>query len=249
MKDVYFDARKMRCGIGTGAVGGWESLGEAAVIGDRVWLRTTHKASPRYYRLVNNRYFQTSAFVYVPMGVSPARELRLTKEVALQKVWQQLAADYPNGVMVSGYVKMKQLNLIAIAEAPIASLVINKNVPYYYTRPMESFRDTWAFVVGISINKFPRFDGAQRRLYERIAPLVNNGVHPEWRGYAHALRLKTSPEKTGFTQVTNDSATIGQLIDTSLIEEGVLQLFPIRRIEACTEAHYSNTPVTVTPST
>ena len=40
MKDVYFDARKIRFGIGAGAVGGWESLGEAAVIGNGQWVDT-----------------------------------------------------------------------------------------------------------------------------------------------------------------------------------------------------------------
>ena len=245
IKDIYLDARKIQFGFGSAAVGGWESLGEGVVIGGRVWLRTTHTASPHYYALVSNRYFQSNAFVYVPPDIESKIELNLVSGASFTQIWQQLAVRYPDGVTFAGYVKMKNMNAIAIAKPPITHAAIPENVPYYYTRPMESYEDVWTYVVGIHIGQLPRFNRQRRALYTR-AISAGNGNSTGF-GYAHVLRLKGLPFNRQTPPESVQLVSIGQLVDTSSVLEGRLQLYPIHNMAACSDALYPSTSVTVAP--
>jgi hypothetical protein len=226
LRDRYLDAQQMRVGLGAAALGGWESLGDAVVVNGQAWLRTTHRDSPNYYRLVRNRYFQSNAWVYVPNGREAADSLRVTPDSSLQQLLETLAGKYPGGVIAAGYVHFSELRTIAIAQAAIEGRPILKNAAHYYTRPMESGRDVWAYVVMLSARVGHASQPPLLPPTPKSSPVT---------GLVHALRLTAAPANPNAAPGEAEIAAVGRVVAEARLKEGVLQLYPITRVAECTD--------------
>ena len=230
----YFDAARIQFGVGTAAIGGWTSLGDAVVVGGQAWLRTTYGASPNYYALVNNRYFQSNYLAYVPLGVRPIKRINVQAGTSAGRLLQELARLYPGGVMVAGYVQMQTLRTIAIAEPAFNGLPIATHTPFYYTEPMETARNTWVYLVGITARlTLARWsmDGAALRR------LVPQAQMQDVDGLVDVLRLHEMPTNTQAPPTVQQAATIGQLVGSATLARGELSLYPVQRIARCADAY------------
>lgn len=220
---AYLDAAHIRFGLGSGAIGGWESLGEALAFDGWLWLRTTHRESPNYYRLVRNRYFQTNAFVYVPAGRESTESWDIPASTTAVELWEQLAARYPYGVLAAGELEFARLRTIAIAVPAIHGEEIRRHAARYYTRPLEDTRNARAFVVALVA-------GAEaRRALPALARALPPPPAPRARSaaLAHALRLDGTPPQP---------RSVGQVLGDSVIARGALALYPVRRLGECPQA-------------
>jgi hypothetical protein len=227
LRTHYLDAGAMHVGLGSAAIGGWESLGDALVVGGRAWLRTTHKASPRYYRVVANRYFQSNYFVSVPAGRDATESLTLDASTSLNALAGRLARRFPSGVLAAGYVRFESLASIAIAQPAVGGEPIARHAARYYTRPMETARDTWAYVVMLAAPPRSLFAAADPRLLPFGDKQARNVM------LAHALRLSAAPVDGRALPVTTQVVSLGQLLNTSMLAEGELALFPVTRVGDC----------------
>ena len=232
LEHAYVDAQRIQFGLGSAAIGGWPSLGDGLVAGGRVWLRTTHPASPHYYSLVANRYFQTNFFTYVPPGVAPLKILRLEPGTRAGQLWKTLAARYPAGVMLEGYARMQPLHTIAIAQPAIDGKSISRHTPEYYTQPMETLPDTWLYAVGYARNPAPASE--QRPGIAGIKQL--DAESSSTYGLTHVLLLNAAPNDAAAVPVPANVANIGQLVGDSVFIEGELRLYPMHHAAACVEA-------------
>jgi hypothetical protein len=231
LKDVYLDAGKIRFGLGSAAVGGWDSLGDAVVTGGEAWVRTTNTRSPKYYGVVSNRYFQSNALVYIAPGIAAESSWRPTQVTALSALWTTLAKKYPGGVMFAGYVRLTPLRLIAIARPAIDGRPVLKNAPYYYTHPMESAPEAWAYVVGIAAGDAV----ATRPDRDWLSALLptESRRHQGGLGLAHALWLKSAPAVTAAPPARAEVVAVGQLVTGSAVAGGELKLYPVTRAGGC----------------
>ena len=234
LKPLYLDAQQMQFGLGSGAIGGWEGLGDALAVNGLAWVRTTNTQSPRYHETVSNRYFQSNAFVYVPLERSTEVSWKAKKEIATSKVWEELAAEYPDGVMLAGYARFSQLHVIAIAKPAIDGKAVAKNATYYYTRPMESTRDAWAYVVGVAGNK-PSAVRPDHAAITHLLPPASNRAS-QGRGLAHVLLLKSAPENFQLPPARENVVAVGQLVTNSVMVQGELKLYPISHASECDSA-------------
>ena len=234
LRDTYLDARRMQFGLGALAIGDWPGLGDGLVAGGQAWLRTTHAASPQYYALVANRYFQTLFLVYVPTGVRPLQTLQVEPGTSVAQLWQTLAERFPAGVMLEGYAHLRPLHLIAIAQPAIAGKSLGGNTPYYYTQPMESRPDTWVYAVG--------YVHAAPRRGQRLAPESRLLYSSSQRdgGLTHVLTLNRAPPDPAQAPTLDDAANVGQLVGTSEFIEGRFRLYPMRKIGRCVAAWEDN---------
>jgi hypothetical protein len=223
----YLDAGTLRVGLGSAAIGGWGSLGDALVVGGRAWLRTTHKSSPRYYRVVANRYFQSNYFVSVPAGREPAENLAISAGTSLHTLGERLARHYPAGVIAAGYARFETLASIAIAEPAVNDAPIAQHAARYYTRPMETARDTWAYVVILAASSTGLFGTADSRL------LSAGEMKTRHVQLVHALRLYAAPTDARDPPQASQVSSLGQLLATSMLAEGELALFPVGRAGDC----------------
>lgn len=230
----YFDAARIQFGLGAAAIGGWTSLGDAVVVGGQAWLRTTYNASPNYYALVTNRYFQTNSLAYVPAGVRAAGQIEVRAGESIADLWQRLARLYPGGVMVAGYAQMQTLHTIAIAQPAFNGLPIAAHTPFYYTEPMESASNVWVYVVGITAQlseaRWSMNAGALRRLVPRAQMRDVDGL-------VDALRLRIAPTNTGLPPSSDLAAAIGQVVGSSRLARGRLNLYPVYRIADCADTY------------
>jgi hypothetical protein len=220
LENRYLDARQMHVGFGAAAMGGWESLGDAAAVSGTTCLRTTHPESPNYYRLVQNRFFLSNYFVYVPAQRSPAERLPVGAS-SLTQLLEHVAAEYPKGAIIAGNLRFTELRTIAISRAAIDAHPVLQNTAAYYTRPMEIQHERWAYVVALAMH--PDAPNA--------ATLLPPGTTSP--GIAYALRLDVA---SGIPTVAPDAAeivSIGQAVGESEIEEGVVEIFPVGRVGAC----------------
>ncbi|MHB8346744.1 MAG: hypothetical protein ACYDHM_06035 [Acidiferrobacterales bacterium] len=234
LADRYLDARHILFGLGDGAVGGWASLGDAVVAGGHIWLRTTNSASPDYYRLVVDRYFQTSFLAYVPAGTPPRTTLIIPPGEHVYRFWQQLGRRYPQGVMVEGYVKMKTLYTIAIARPPFSGLPVATDTPFYYTQPMQSASSVWVYLTGIVAHLSSAHWQDNTRILRRLVP------HGQMRGsdgLADVLQLRTRPVMTDLPPAADTVLTVGQLVGRSTVSRGRLRIYPIFRATDCPDAY------------
>ncbi|HYA36784.1 MAG TPA: hypothetical protein VEI74_00705 [Candidatus Methylomirabilis sp.] len=231
LKEIYLDAERIRFGLGSAAVGGWDSLGDAVVTGGEAWVRTTNTRSPKYYEVVSNRYFQSNALVYIAPDVASESSWRPTQATPLPELWSTLAKKFPGGVMFAGYVRLAPLHLIAIARPAIDGRPVPQNAPYYYTRPMQSAPDAWAYVVGIAAGD----TDAARPDRNWLGALLNIAAHRDDHGVGltHVLWLKSAPAATALPPTRAEVASVGQLVADSAIAEGELKLYPVTRAGVC----------------
>jgi hypothetical protein len=229
VKEIYFDAKKIQFGLGSAAVGGWDGLGDAVVVGGTAWVRTTNPRSPNYYLTVSNRYFQSNGLVYIAPERTSALSWRVPPSLSLAQLWEALAKQNSDGVLFAGYVRLAPLRLIAIARAAIDGRPVLKNAPWYYTRPMESASEAWVYIAGIAaanaaIARPDRTWLSAMFTSDRIGPGA---------GLAHALWLKSAPGDFHAPPARDNVIAVGQLVADVTLMEGELKLYPITRSGEC----------------
>jgi len=231
LKEIYFDAQNMQFGLGSAAVGGWEGLGDAVAVDGSVWIRNTNNRSPKYYATVSNRYFQSNGFVFVPPGIESERRWRVTSPTSLAQLREALAKKNPAGVIFAGYVRLVPLRLIAIAHPAIDGRPVSKNAPYYYTRPMQSAPEAWAYVVGVAAANasMKRADHAWLSSM-LIAPPSRQDAGA---GLVHGLWLKSAPDDLHAPPRRDNVLAVGQLMAEAAMVEGELTLYPVTRAGGC----------------
>ena len=232
LEHTYVDARHIQFGLGSAAIGGWASLGDGLVAAGKAWLRTTHAASPHYYSLVTNRYFQTNFLAYVPPGVPPVKTLRLVPGTRAEQLWKTLAARYPGGVMLEGYARMQPLHTIAIAQPAIDGKSIHRHSAEYYTQPMETLADAWLYAVGYAHDPVSR---AQHPI-ATTGLGEHHGLQLETYGLTHVLLLNNAPGDNTQPPAPATVINIGQLVGDSVFMEGELRLYPIHYTAVCVGA-------------
>lgn len=218
----YFDARTMALGLGTAAVGSWESLGDAIAVGGRLWLRSTNEQSPRFYQLVSNPYFLSNHFTYIAPGYAPARAVDLRTHT-LTAAWEKVLAGSDSGVMVGGYLRFASLHTIAIARAPLRAMPVTAHVPRYYVRPMETRHNVWAYVVGIGAAP-----DAGPALLARA--LNRDDAEP---GIVHVLILNAEPGDKTAPPAPAMVTSLGRALAHSIVEQGRLQIYSLQSLRDC----------------
>jgi hypothetical protein len=231
LKEIYFDARNMRVGLGFAAVGGWEGLGDAVAVDGSAWIRNTNDRSPKYYATVSNRYFQSNGFVFVPPGIESERRWRVSSPTLLAQLLDALAQKDPAGVIFAGYVRFAPLRLIAIARPAIDGRALSKNAPYYYTRPMQSAAEAWTYIVGVAAAN----TSVKRADHSWLSSMLiatpsrqETGV-----GLVHGLWLNAAPADFRTPPRRDNVQAVGQLIAESEMVEGELTLYPVTRAGGC----------------
>lgn len=230
LRQVFFDAQEMELGLGAAALDGWSGLGDAVAVGGRVWSRPTDRVAADFYGLASGRYFQSNAFTYVPKGQARHASWRPARGTTLADNWTRLAHDFPDGVVAAGFVRFRELRMIAIAAPAADGRPILRAAAHYYTQPMETAYDTWAYVIGLTTPETGhRFwdQVARARLFVPAATSASM--------QAHALRIRGTPENI-HTPRPEHVLSVGEVVDSSMIVGGELALFPIARVAACGDA-------------
>ena len=231
LRHAQLDAALMHVGVGVAAIEGWEGLGDAIVVGGRVYVRTTRRETRRPQALESGRFFQTSSLVYVPPGVSARATMSVEAGTTLDNLWQQLATRYPNGVLVAGTAQWQQLRRYTITRAAIDGLTIPEHATDYYTQPMQNSPDTWTYMVGIaaSASSVP----AAGTLFAR---------HPDGRLNlpVHLLVLKGEPTDRAQAPKPEEALTVGRAAGDSRLANAELSLYPLHHPGACREFFVSD---------
>lgn len=234
LRQATFDAQEMELGLGAAALDGWRGLGDALAVGGRVWLRPTDRDASDFYRLATGRFFQSSAFTYVPKGQLRRASWRPTPGATVADNSARLARDFPDGVVAAGFMQFRELHTIAIA-APAANGQPILRVPaQYYTQPMETAYDTWAYVITLTGPAVGRRFWDQR-LRDRLFAPAAAGKSMQ----AHALRIRGGPGRLHTPPRRQQVVSVGEVVDSSIITDGELALFPIARVAACRDAIHS----------
>jgi hypothetical protein len=249
LRDAWFVARRARVGLGRATLAGWEELGEAVALGGRIWVRGTQRGASDYYRVAGGERFRSNHFVYVPRSREAREYLRVTGGQTQSALEQALADRHPGGVLAAGYARFERLQMIAIAAPPVGGVPVRANAARYYTRPMESSADAWAYVV-IAAAKA----GDDARSHTSIASAATadtNAVAGRWlakppgrrvRVLAYALRLQGPPTLLTLEPVAQDIVALGEVTAASVLAEGELALYPVTRLAECETELKSRVP-------
>ena len=226
LRHAQLDAARMHVGVGVAAIEGWDGLGDAIVVGGRVYVRTTRHETRRAHALESGRFFQTSSLVYIPRGLPARATLSVEAGTSLDKLWQQLTMRYPEGVLVAGTVKWQQLRHYVITRAAIDGLTIPEHATDYYTQPMQNSPDTWTYLVGIaaSASAVP----ANGTLFAR---------RPDGRLNlpVHLLVLKGEPSDRAQAPKPEEALAVGRAAGDSRLASAELTLYPLHHPGACSE--------------
>lgn len=224
-----FDAGAFSLGVGNAAIGGWEGLGEALIVGGETFVRNTDFESPQYFQLQRASRFRSSTLAAVSAGVRPRERLALTPGSSMSDVLQSLASRYPEGVLAAGFVQFEVLRRFAISRPPIRGEAILARPARYYTEPMESGEQVWAFVVALAMGNTP----VPASPAASLLPLRTNGA-PE--SFAMALALAAPPALTDETPNRSTLRNLGRVSSGSAVARGDLALYPARPLGRCTPA-------------
>ena len=225
-----FDTTTMAVGLGKAAVGDWRNLGDAVVAGGRLYLRSAAVDTPPYQRLIRTRRFRTSSFAFLPADAAWPDRVTPATGSSMARLQQQLTERYPRGVLVAGYLRFRDLQLWAVSRPAIDGVPVAEHVTEYYTEPLRTATDVWAYVVGVStLQPLPP---PQRNdpLYQRL--LAPRTDQPEFN-MTYALLLAAPPADP--TQPPDPLAVldVGQVTRSSVIADGILQLHPFARLATC----------------
>jgi len=247
LRTVQLDAGRIGIGLGTAAVAGWESLGDALVVSGLAFVSSTRRdtrelqvidhslparpTSPLPGLVMSDRFFQTSHLVYVPPATRARDSLRVKPGTPLDALWRQLAVRYPNGVLVAGTVQWQRLGRYAMTRPPIDGLSIFEHTTHYYTQPMENLANAWTYLVGIAAH--PRAMPSGHGLYANLFARRPDG---DLDLPAHVLVLKAMPVDPARTPTAEEAVSIGRAASGSLLAGGLLRLYPLQDILACEDA-------------
>lgn len=237
LRTVQLDAQRIGVGLGTAAIGGWEDLGDALVVAGKISVASTRDSTSAFQALVHDRYFQTSNLVYVRPLARARASLLVESGTSLDALWRQLAARYPAGVLVAGTVQWQVLRRYAMTRPPIDGLSIFEHTAHYYTRPMQIHPDVWSHLVGIAAHPriMPSGDVLHAQLFAR-RPDGNLDLP------AHVLVLKAAPADPARAPLPEEVVSVGRAAGSSLLAGGLLQLYPLENIQACTDAFVQTVP-------
>ncbi|MCK7583641.1 MAG: hypothetical protein MZV65_54420 [Chromatiales bacterium] len=185
------DATPIALGLGKAAVGDWSNLGDAVVAGGRLYLRGTAVDTLQYHRLVRATRFRSSSFAFLPPGAVARTRMQPPTGSSVAQLLQQLTERYPRGVLAAGYLQFSRLELWAVSRPAIYGVAVPDHVAEYYTEPLRTAADAWAYVVGISARQpLPQ---AQRDdpLYQRL--LAPHGAERQELNMTYALLLAAPP--------------------------------------------------------
>ncbi len=225
-----FDTTPMAVGLGKAAVGDWRNLGDAVVAGGRLYLRSAAVDTPPHQRLIRTRRFRTSSFAFLSTGAAWPDRVTPAAGSSMDQLLQQIAGRYPRGVLVAGYLQFHELQLWAVSRPAIDGVPVAEHVTEYYTEPLRTTTDAWAYVVGISARQpLPqpqRNDPAYQRL---LAPRADQ---PELN-VTYALLLAAPPADPTRPPGPLAVLDVGQVTRSSVIDAGELQLHPFTHLSAC----------------
>lgn len=227
-----FDASRLRLGVGRAAVGDWNNLGEALLVGGQLCLRGTAAGSPDYYRLVCGPRFRTSAFAFLPPGARPRGTFSVTEPMTLGQLRRRLAGQFPSGVLLAGALRFATLDTIAVSRPAIHGVSIERHAVDYYTEPREERHDAWAYVIGIAVRQ--PLSPAQRD-----DPWIARLLAPRPGGYADSLvqaLVLAAPPDGRQAPTPNEGVSLGRVTEASRLVEGAIDLYPLYRVGDCPAA-------------
>jgi hypothetical protein len=229
---TYVDSARFRLGFGGGAIGSWAGLGEALAVDGTVYVRSTEYGTPQYFRLLKARRFQTTAFAYVPRGTTPRETVPLRRAASFGDTWRELGVRYPGGALIAGFVQFRSLHTIAISRPATEGLSLLQHPAHYYTEPMQTADNAWAYVVGMVAPGPPLPTRVDERLFQHLIARDRDG---QLDTYGLALRLAEPPR--GNSRVADlQPVSLGRVTADSIIEQGEVSAYPADRLAACRDA-------------
>ena len=225
-----FDTTTMAVGLGKAAVGDWRNLGDAVVAGGRLYLRSAAVDTPPHQRLMRTRRFRTSSFAFLPADAAWPDRVTPAAGSSMAQLQQQLTGRYPRGVLVAGYLRFRDLQLWAVSRPAIDGVPVAEHVTDYYTEPLRTATDVWAYVVGVSAHQPLPQPQRNDPLYQRLLAVRADQAES---GVVYALLLAAPP--VDLRQPPDPLAVldVGQVTRSSVINAGELQLHPFTRLGAC----------------
>lgn len=221
----YFDARTLDIGLGLAAIGDWQGLGDAMVVGGRAYVRTTAPTSPQYYQTVNNPFFLTNFMLRVPTGLAPTQRISLSAAQSLAAILDRVGQDRPRGSIVAGYAYAQDLATIALARAPIRAVPVSTHAQHYYTEPLERRRDVWIYLAALTPGA-PAF-------WQRGAQPHYTRAYGNDRTFAQALILHGPPRDLRAPPQPDEVAALGRPLARSVISRADLALYSLAGVRAC----------------
>lgn len=224
------DAAPMAVGFGKAAVDDWRHLGDAVAAGGRLYLRSAAIDTAPQRRLIRSRRFRTSSFAFLPAATAWPDRVTPAAGANLDRLLQQLTGRYPRGVLAAGYLRFRALQLWSVSRPAIDGLPVAEHVTDYYTEPLRTATDAWAYVVGIAAHQPlppPQHDDP---LYQRL--LAPHADSPEI-SLTYALLLAAPPADPDRPPDPLAVLDVGQVTRNSVIAGGVLQLYPFTRLASC----------------
>lgn len=221
----YFDARALDVGFGLAAIGDWQGLGDALVVGGRAYVRTTAPTSPQYYQTVHNPFFLSNFMLRVPAGAVPTQRLSLATTQSLATIFATLAKDMPRGSIVAGYAQAPDLATIALARAPVRALPVSTHAQHYYTEPLERRRDVWIYLAALTPGAPAFWQRGARAHYAR--------AYGDDRSFAQALVLHGAPRNLRAPPQPDEVAALGRPLARSVVARAELAVFSLAGVRAC----------------
>lgn len=224
------DATPMAVGFGKAAVDDWQNLGDAVVAGGRLYLRGTAVGTAQYDRLIRTTRFRTSSFAFVPAGVPWPARAQPPAGSGVGQLLEWLTERHPRGVLVAGYLNFSRLQLWTASRPAIHGVTVPDHVTEYYTEPLRTATDAWAYVVGISARLPLPYPQQADPLYQRLlAPRADRpGLD-----MTYALLLAAPPADPLQPPDPLAVLDVGKVTRSSVIADGELRLYPFARLDAC----------------
>jgi len=137
--------------------------------------------------------------------------------------------------MYSGYLRLAPLRLIAMARPAIDRLPLRQNAPRYFTRPMESAPEAWAYVAGLAISR-TSVERRDRAWLSSMLTTRDGNNHPG-TGLTHVLWLHSAPADFRAPPAHANVKAVGRLVvETTNVIEGEIELYPLTRAGKCNNA-------------
>jgi len=233
LKGRRFSAQKFQYGFEVGSSLNFDAMGEALLVGDKLFSTCTDPKHERYGQLVSGDEFVTNGLFVISLNTAPSFQLKMASKngLPLEQVYRQIYQKVAKPFAFCGWMKFASFHATFIEQSPTKGKNIFDNRGFYYSRPPMLRGKEYGFAMGVvaDFNDTVMRDvnaSLQTVLYHNPFEKSN-----QLSSHAHIVTLDTSCETESAISGGHARECLHLFCEQSAVTQADLKIFTIESVE------------------
>jgi hypothetical protein len=233
LKDRRFSAQKFQYGFEVGSSLNFDAMGEALLVGGKLFSTCTDEKHERYGQLVSGDDFVTNGLFAIPLETQPSFRLKLGSKqgIPLEQVYRQIYQKIAKPFAFCGWISFTSFHATFIEQPPTKGKNIFNNKGFYYSRPPMLRGKEYGFAMGV-VADFN--DTAMKEVNASLRTVLYHNPfekNMQLSSHAHIVTLDPSCESENAISGGHARECLHLFCEQSAVNRADLKIFIIERVE------------------